>query len=80
MAEKTSEKGLYTMEVKYSSVTNLTKKFDIGRTLATSLVMQMQCDPEFKEGVISISHKKKLVNIELFEAFLKAKINNSWIN
>lgn len=81
MAEKTSKKGLYTqMEVKYSSVTNLSKTFDIGRTLATSLVMQMQCDPEFKEGVISISHKKKLVNIELFEAFLKTKINNSWIN
>nr|DAV12275.1 MAG TPA: hypothetical protein [Caudoviricetes sp.] len=42
--------------------------------------MQMQCDPEFREGVISISHKKKLVNIKLFEVFLKAKINNSWIN
>lgn len=62
------------MEVKYSSVTNLTKTFDIGRMLATSLVNQMQCDPDFKEGVISISHKKKLVNIELFEAFLKEKL------
>lgn len=70
------ERIIDAVEVKYSSVTNLTKTFDIGRTLATSLVMQMQCDPEFKEGVISISHKKKLVNIELFEAFLKAKIFN----
>lgn len=68
------------MEVKYSSVTNLTKTFDIGRTLATSLVMQMQCDPEFNEGVISISHKKKLVDIKRFEEFLKTKVNKKWLN
>ena len=74
------ERIINAVEVKYDSVTNLTKTFDIGRTLATSLVMQMQSDPEFKDGVISISHKKKLVNIELFEAFLKTKINGSWIS
>lgn len=67
------------MEKQYASVTNLAKIFDIGRTKATELVHQMETDPNFKDNVISFSHKKKNVNIEAFREFLVTKISRQWV-
>jgi len=67
------------MEKQYASVTNLAKIFDIGRTKATKLVHQMETDPDFKDDVISFSHKKKNVNIEAFREFLVTKISRQWV-
>ena len=67
------------MVARWASVTNLAKIFDIGRTKATELVHQMEIDPEYKDNVISFSHKKKSVNIEAFQEFLVTKISRKWI-
>lgn len=67
------------MEKQYASVTNLAKIFDIGRTKATELVHLMEIDPDFKDDVISFSHKKKNVNIEAFREFLVTKISRQWV-
>lgn len=67
------------MEKQYASVTNLAKIFDIGRTKATELVHQMETDPDFKDDVISFSHKKKNVNIEAFREFLVTKVSRQWV-
>lgn len=67
------------MEKQYASVTNLAKIFDIGRTKATELVHQMEIDPDFKDDVISFSHKKKNVNIEAFREFLVTKVSRQWV-
>lgn len=67
------------MEKQYASVTNLAKIFDIGRTKATELVHQMETDPNFKDNVISFSHKKKNVNIEAFREFLVTKVSRQWV-
>lgn len=67
------------MEKQYASVTNLAKIFDIGRTKATELVHQMEIDPDFKDDVISFSHKKKNVNIEAFREFLITKVSRQWV-
>ena len=47
----------------WTSVTNLGKIFDIGRTKTTELVHNMEIDPEYRDNVISFSHRKKSVNI-----------------
>ena len=67
------------MVAQWASVTNLAKIFDIGTTKATELVHQMEIDPEYKDNVISFSHKKKSVNIEAFQEFLITKISRKWI-
>lgn len=67
------------MEKQYASVTNLTKIFDIGRTKATELVHLMEIDPDFKDNVISFSHRKKNVNIEAFREFLVTKVSRQWV-
>lgn len=67
------------MEKQYASVTNLAKIFDIGRTKATELVHLMEIDPDFKDNVISFSHKKKNVNIEAFREFLITKVSRQWV-
>lgn len=67
------------MEKQYASVTNLAKIFDIGRTKATELVHLMEIDPDFKDNVISFSHKKKNVNIEAFREFLVTKVSRQWV-
>ena len=67
------------MEKQYASVTNLAKIFDIGRTKATELVHLMEIDPDFKDDVISFSHKKKNVNTEAFREFLVTKISRQWV-
>lgn len=67
------------MTQQYTSVTNLAKIFDIGRTKATELVHQMEIDPDFKDDVISFSHKKKNVNIEAFREFLVTKVSRQWV-
>ena len=67
------------MVAQWASVTNLAKIFDIGRTKATELVHQMEIDPEYKDNVISFSHKKKSVNIEAFQEFLIMKVSRKWI-
>lgn len=67
------------MVAQWASVTNLAKIFDIGRTKTTELVHQMEIDPEYKDNVISFSHKKKSVNIEAFQEFLVTKISRKWI-
>lgn len=67
------------MVAKWASVTNLGKIFDIGRTKVTELVHQMEIDPEYKDNVISFSHKKKSVNIEAFQEFLITKVNRKWL-
>lgn len=67
------------MEKQYASVTNLAKIFDIGRTKATELVHLMEIDPDFKDNVISFSHRKKNVNIEAFREFLVTKISRQWV-
>ena len=67
------------MEKQYSSVTNLCKIFDIGRTKATELVHLMEIDPDFKDNVISFSHRKKNVNIEAFREFLVTKVSRQWV-
>lgn len=67
------------MEKQYTSVTNLAKIFDIGRTKATELVHLMETDPEFKDNVISFSHRKKNVNIEAFREFLVTKVSRQWV-
>lgn len=67
------------MEKQYASVTNLAKIFDIGRTKATELVHQMEIDPDFKDNVISFSHRKKNVNIEAFREFLVTKVSRQWV-
>ena len=67
------------MTQQYASVTDLAKIFDIGRTKATELVHQMEIDPDFKDNVISFSHRKKNVNIEAFREFLVTKISRQWI-
>lgn len=67
------------MEKQYASVTNLGKIFDIGRTKATELVHQMEIDPDFKDNVISFSHRKKNVNIEAFRDFLVTKVSRQWV-
>ena len=67
------------MTQQYASVTDLAKMFDIGRTEATELVHQMEIDPDFKDNVISFSHRKKNVNIEAFREFLVTKISRQWI-
>ena len=67
------------MEKQYESVTNLAKIFDIGRTKATELVHQMEIDPDFKDNVISFSHRKKNVNIEAFREFLVTKVSRQWV-
>lgn len=67
------------MEKQYASVTNLAKIFDIGRTKATKLVHLMETDPDFKDNVISFSHRKKNVNIEAFREFLVTKVSRQWV-
>lgn len=67
------------MEKQYASVTNLGKIFDIGRTKATELVHLMETDPDFKNNVISFSHRKKNVNIEAFREFLVTKVSRQWV-
>lgn len=67
------------MEKQYTSVTNLAKIFDIGRTKATELVHLMEIDPDFKDNVISFSHRKKNVNIEAFREFLVTKVSRQWV-
>nr|DAK18233.1 MAG TPA: DNA TRANSLOCASE FTSK, KOPS, XERCD, RECOMBINATION, DNA [Caudoviricetes sp.] len=67
------------MNKEYASVTNLAKIFDIGRTKATELVHQMETDPDFKNNVISFSHRKKNVNIEAFREFLVTKVSRQWV-
>lgn len=67
------------MEKQYASVTDLAKIFAIGRTKATELVHQMETDPDFKNNVISFSHRKKNVNIEAFREFLVTKISRQWV-
>lgn len=67
------------MEKQYASVTNLGKIFDIGRTKATELVHLMETDPDFKDNVISFSHRKKNVNIEAFREFLVTKVSRQWV-
>lgn len=67
------------MEKQYASVTNLAKIFDIGRTKATELVHLMEIDPDFKDNVISFSHRKKNVNIEAFREFLVTKVSRRWV-
>lgn len=67
------------MEKQYASVTNLAKIFDIGRTKATELVHKMEIDSDFKENVISFSHRKKNVNIEAFREFLVTKVSRQWV-
>lgn len=67
------------MVAQWASVTNLAKIFDIGRTKVTELVHQMEIDPEYKDNVISFSHRKKSVNIEAFQEFLVTKISRKWI-
>nr|DAN92421.1 MAG TPA: DNA TRANSLOCASE FTSK, KOPS, XERCD, RECOMBINATION, DNA [Caudoviricetes sp.]DAP92643.1 MAG TPA: DNA TRANSLOCASE FTSK, KOPS, XERCD, RECOMBINATION, DNA [Bacteriophage sp.] len=67
------------MEKQYASVTNLAKIFDIGRTKATELVHLMEIDPDFKDNVISFSHRKKNVNIEAFREFLVTKVSRQWV-
>lgn len=67
------------MEKQYASVTNLAKIFDIGRTKATELVHLMETDPDFKDKVISFSHRKKNVNIEAFREFLVTKVSRQWV-
>lgn len=67
------------MEKQYASVTNLAKIFDIGRTKATELVHLMEIDPDFKDNVISFSHRKKNVNIDAFREFLVIKVSRQWV-
>nr|DAX82331.1 MAG TPA: DNA TRANSLOCASE FTSK, KOPS, XERCD, RECOMBINATION, DNA [Caudoviricetes sp.] len=67
------------MEKQYASVTNLAKIFDIGRTKATELVHLMEIDPDFKDNVISFSHRKKNVNIEAFREFIVTKVSRQWV-
>lgn len=67
------------MEKQYASVTNLAKIFDIGRTKATELVHLMEIDPDFKDNVISFSHRKKNVSIEAFREFLVTKVSRQWV-
>lgn len=67
------------MEKQYASVTNLAKIFDIGRTKATELVHKMEIDSDFKDNVISFSHRKKNVNIEAFREFLITKVSRQWV-
>lgn len=67
------------MTQQYASVTNLAKIFDIGRTKATELVHLMEIDPDFKDNVISFSHRKKNVNIEAFREFLVTKVSRRWV-
>nr|DAX30240.1 MAG TPA: PROTEIN/RNA Complex.7A [Caudoviricetes sp.] len=67
------------MTQQYTSVTNLAKIFDIGRTKATELVHLMEIDPDFKDNVISFSHRKKNVNIEAFREFLVTKVSRQWV-
>lgn len=67
------------MTQQYSTVTDLAKIFAIGRTKATELVHQMEIDPDFKDNVISFSHRKKNVNIEAFREFLVTKISRQWV-
>lgn len=67
------------MEKQYASVTNLAKIFDIGRTKVTELVHLMEIDPDFKDNVISFSHRKKNVNIEAFREFLVTKVSRQWV-
>lgn len=67
------------MEKQYASVTDLTKIFSIGRTKTTELVHLMETDPDFKDNVISFSHRKKNVNIEAFREFLVTKISRQWV-
>ena len=67
------------MAQQYSTVTDLAKIFAIGRTKATELVHQMETDPDFKNNVISFSHRKKNVNIEAFREFLVTKISRQWV-
>lgn len=67
------------MVAQWASVTNLAKLFDIGRTKATELVHLMETDPDFKDNVISFSHRKKNVNIEAFREFLVRKVSRQWV-
>lgn len=67
------------MTQQYTSVTNLAKIFGIGRTKATELVHLMEIDPDFKDNVISFSHRKKNVNIEAFREFLVTKVSRQWV-
>lgn len=67
------------MNKEYASVTNLAKIFDIGRTKATELVHLMETDPDFKDNIISFSHRKKNVNIEAFREFLVTKVSRQWV-
>ena len=67
------------MTQQYASVTNLAKIFDIGRTKATELVHLMEIDPDFKDNIISFSHRKKNVNIEAFREFLVTKVSRQWV-
>lgn len=64
----------------WCSITNLGKLFDIGRTKTTELVQQMATYDEYKDKIISFSHKKKTVNVEAFQDFLIKKVNNKWLS
>lgn len=63
----------------WTSVTDLGKIFDIGRTKTTELVHNMEIDPEYRDNVISFSHRKKSVNIEAFKAYLINKVSHKWV-
>nr|DAE04287.1 MAG TPA: hypothetical protein [Myoviridae sp. ctFPV8] len=39
----------------------------------------METDPDFKDNVISFSHRKKNVNIEAFRKFLVTKVSRQWV-
>ena len=60
------------MAAQWASVTNLGKIFDIGRTKVTELVHQMEIDPEYKDNVISFSHKKLI--LKPFKSFWLRKL------
>lgn len=63
----------------WTSVTDLGKIFDIGRTKTTELVHNMEIDPEYRDNVISFSHRKKSVNIEAFKVYLINKVSRKWV-
>ena len=67
------------MAAQWASVTNLGKIFDIGRTKVTELVHLMEIDPDFRDNVISFSHRKKNVNIEAFREFLVTRVSRQWV-
>jgi hypothetical protein len=73
---------LQTIEVdnggRWYRITDLQKKFSLGRSKAWELVRQMERNPDFPRSVIHAGSRVTLVDGESFERYLWTMNENYW--